>query len=42
MGSEQTCEQEIRIVKEFKFNPGSFGGFCVKDPHGHDDSRDDN
>lgn len=29
-------------MKEVKFNPGIFGGFCVKDRHGQDDSKEDN
>lgn len=42
MESEQICEQEIRIMEEFKSKPGSFQGFRVKDPHGYDDSREGN
>lgn len=30
MGSKQVNKQEIKIVKAFKFNPGSFGGILCK------------
>lgn len=30
MGSKQVDKQEIKIVKAFKFNPGSFGGILCK------------